>query len=237
MLITIEGIDGCGKATQTKLLQEKLPTIFNSIDCDAKVSTMSFPDYGNNLFANLVGEYLDGVHGDLNTLDPKIVSLFYAGDRFIHKQDIDNLSRGKDVLICDRYVESNTTFQVAKLPEEKKAELRAWLFKLEYGIYGLKQPDLTIWLDIPVSISSELVLKKKARDYTDKKADLHEAAYGFLEQVRNEHEWCYKNRKNWMVINCVDDNGNLRSIEDINDDLFNKVSYIYTNNNYHRLIK
>ena len=49
--IVIDGIDGSGKATQTKLLVAKLK------ENGYKVKTIDFPQYEENFFGKMVGRY------------------------------------------------------------------------------------------------------------------------------------------------------------------------------------
>lgn len=225
MLITIEGIDGSGKNTQAVLLKEKLQLQFPN----RKVSLISFPDYGNNLFAKEVGYYLDGKYGTIEEVPVKFACMMYAGDRYMSRDKILELSSGDNILICDRYVESNLAHQVAKLhTENEKQELRDWLHELEYGCYNLPKPDLTIWLSLPVSISTELVLKKKARSYTDNKQDLHESVSGYLRQVSNEYAYLSSINSWWKQVPCISlVNGEtvLNTIENVSSTVFNTVCH------------
>ncbi len=53
-LIVIDGADGCGKATQTRLLVEALRGI------ELLVETLDFPQYKQNVVGKLIGECLTG---------------------------------------------------------------------------------------------------------------------------------------------------------------------------------
>ena len=68
-LIVIDGGDGSGKATQTKLLAERLESN------NKTVVTFSFPRYAENMMGQLIGECQKGDHGDFVNLDPKIASV------------------------------------------------------------------------------------------------------------------------------------------------------------------
>ena len=75
-LIVIEGLDGSGKATQTKLLQEYLAAQGIS------VRRVSFPDYESDSSA-LVKMYLAGTFGDKpGDVNAYAASSFYAVDRW-----------------------------------------------------------------------------------------------------------------------------------------------------------
>lgn len=214
-IIVIEGIDGSGKNTQTALLVENLKKK------NLSASKMSFPSYEKTFFGREVGKYLDGQYGGIDEIPPQFAAILYAGDRFEKKDEIKSLTEGDQILILDRYVPSNIAHQCAKVELKKREALEHWIAELEYDVYGLPRPDLVIFLDMPATISQELVMKKDARSYTDKKKDLHE---NDKEHLTSSHE-CFRDlvRKNkWFSIACSDENG-LKSIADIQNDILNTV--------------
>ena len=74
-IIVIEGLDGSGKATQTKILAEKLESR------GLKVRKLEFPDYSNPSSA-LVKMYLGGEFGSKpEDVNAYAASAFYAVDR------------------------------------------------------------------------------------------------------------------------------------------------------------
>lgn len=210
-LITIEGIDGSGKGTQA----EKLVIELQKKGIEAKSYT--FPAYDKTFFGNEVGAFLRGDFGCIDTVHPKLASILFACDRLEQKAALlDDLDRGVYV-VCDRYVESNIAHQAAKLPEKDRAEFTSWVKKLEYQVNQLPKPDITFFLDVPLSVSKELVLKKKQRSYTNDQEDIHEAAHGYLENVYN----VYKELESldlWTSIKCTKDN-TIKPIDEINREL------------------
>jgi len=207
-IIAIEGIDGSGKNTQSQnILQAYLAQ-------GANVSKMSFPAYDKTFFGKEVGHYLNGHFGGLDAIHPKLSAMLYAGDRFECKPDLLRKLADGDTIILDRYVHSNVGYQTAKLPVQERAELRAWIEELEYDVYGLPKPDVVIFLDVPPATSSELVLKKEARSYTDKKKDLHEADDSYLGKVYSVFKEMAASDERWVTIDCFKQ-GELRAPEDI----------------------
>jgi len=113
-IIVIEGLDGSGKATQTKILCEKFSAL------GKKVTKLEFPNYESPAAAP-VKMYLDGEFGDKpDDVNAYAASAFYAVDRVASylqfwKKECDN----GGVILSDRYVTSNIIYQMSKLPKEE----------------------------------------------------------------------------------------------------------------------
>ena len=114
MLVAIEGIDASGKTTQTPLLKARIQS------CGLSVETLSFPRYGETLFADAVADYLNGEFGSLAMVPPQFAALLFAGDRFESLDLIAQLAQSFDVLILDRYVASNVAHNAAKVSPESR---------------------------------------------------------------------------------------------------------------------
>lgn len=209
----IEGLDGSGKATQSKILYEKL------LDLKYDTRHLSYPCYNSDSSA-LVKMYLNGeLSQDLNDINAYAASAFYAVDRcadFIKNKDLYKSS----ILISDRYVTSNMIYQAAKLPDCDKDYFLNWLSDFEYDKLGITRPDLVIYLDVDVNISQKLMSARYKND--DSKKDIHERNVNYLKSC-HEAALYISEKYNWNVIKC-DDGRNLRSINDISNDIFNIVS-------------
>ncbi len=214
-LITIEGIDGSGKGTQAKMLLEKL------LEKSIPAKLYSFPNYEKTFFGKEIGAYLRGEFGSIESVNPKLASILFAGDRFEKKHEIENDLSSGTIVICDRYVDSNIAHQCAKLSSEKRQELCNWLENLEYTIFGMPKPDTVFLLDVPLSISKEMVLNKSKRSYTDAKEDIHESAHGYLEEVFSMYLELGKCR-GWQKIECTRDS-HIRDATEIHESIFNFV--------------
>ena len=145
-LIIIEGGDGSGKATQTKLLQEHLQREGQS------VRAVSFPDYDSDSSA-LVRMYLRGDFGaDADAVNPYAASAFYAVDRFAsYQMHWKSFLEQGGIVLADRYTTSNMLYQMIKFndPADRRAYLD-WLEDFEFGKMGLPRPDLVCLLDVPL---------------------------------------------------------------------------------------
>lgn len=219
-LISIEGIDGSGKNTQTQLL------VNNLREKNFLVETISFPQYQSNFFGKEVANYLNGQFGGLNQIHPKLASMIYAGDRFESKENILSLLDKNDFLICDRYTPSNIAHQAAKFSDDKeKTDFILWLSKLEYEIYGLPKPTANIFLNVPPYFSDKLVELKEKRTYTDKKKDLHEENKDYLHKVYEQFLQLAKTETNWHIVECVH-NSSMRDIDDIASELLSIIEHL-----------
>ena len=195
-LIALEGIDGSGKRTQLDLLARAL---------DARGLAMlriSFPRYESS-FGKLVARYLNGEFGSLETVDPHLSALLYAGDRLEAKAEIESaLSTGK-IVLADRYIGSNLAHQSERIPPERRDEFLAWLKNLEYGLYGLPMEDLVVYLHVPAVEAHRLVGMKSQRAYTSLQRDIQEADVSHLAQTSLIYDRL-ATEPNWVRIDCTD---------------------------------
>lgn len=177
-LITIEGIDGAGKGTQTDLLVAKLKVEGHA------VVLFDFPRYGNPS-AWYVEQYLNGAYGSAESVGPYLGSFFFAVDRREAAANIKKALSEGAVVVCNRYVGSNLAHQGGKITDkEKRHAYFKWNDRVEYEVHGIPQPDINPVLFIPPEASRALVLKKAEREHLQgKKLDLHEADIGHLENT------------------------------------------------------
>ena len=212
ILIAFEGIDGSGKATQASELFSKLSKQ------SLKVELLTFPMYQTTFFGHEVGRYLDGAFGELRAVHPKLAALLYAGDRFESRNRILKSINSTDVLICDRFTGSNQAHHAAKLPLPERKGFTKWIERLECEIFGIPQPNLVIFLDISPEEAVKLIRQKSTRSYTNRKADIHEADFGYLTDVATVYRDLAK-KSNWVTVRCVQKNV-LRTIAEIHTDIW-----------------
>ena len=172
-LIVIEGIDGSGKSTQYKLLQQRLTSDgipFHSI---------VFPRYQEESSA-LIRLYLGGQFG-MNPSDVNgyAASTFFAVDRYAsYQQDWKSAYENGMLILADRYTTSNAVHQGCKFNDEDKPSFFNWLSDFEYEKLGLPKPDLVIYQDVTLELS---VSRLRAReDATNTHADIHEMNIDYL---------------------------------------------------------
>ena len=208
-LIAIEGIDGAGKGTQATRLVASLR------DMGLKADSLQFPRYGATTFGSAIGDFLNGRFGALNEVHPQLAAVLYAGDRYESRSLLLRMMDDNDVVVLDRFVGSNLAHQSAKLDGDARAALIKWIEKIEFEVFALPRPQLTVLIDMSSQMSRELVARKAARDYTAQEADLQESDLPYLEKVRRCYLALAHNRLDWRTVHGLKDDGSLRTIDDV----------------------
>ena len=132
--ISFEGLDGCGKTTQARLLADRLRA-------DGVEVVLTREPGGTTLGEEIRGLLLHGGH-----VAPWAEAALYAASRAQHVDEVIRpaLERGA-VVVCDRYVDSSVAYQgIARgLGLEQVLELNL-------AVVGGLMPDLTFLLEIGV---------------------------------------------------------------------------------------
>jgi len=161
VFIVIEGIDGAGGETQSKLLKEFLE------EKGFEVELLRYPDYEGSI-GRLIHEFLH----EKFELSPEVQFSLYATDMLKDRERIrEALSKNK-IVIADRYFTATLGYQCMSkgFPLEKGLKLAE--------LFELPKPDLVIFLDVSPRTSIERKFKEK------KSLDRHEVNEKFLEKVR-----------------------------------------------------
>ncbi|ACZ01531.1 dTMP kinase [Streptobacillus moniliformis] len=216
-LIIIEGTDGSGKQTQTQKLYNRL--VNNGIN----VKKISFPNYNSDASV-LVKMYLSGKFGSKPTdVNAYTASTFYGIDRYASYKlewEIEYLS--DYVIISDRYTGSNMIHHGSKIDDEiEKEKYLNWLEDLEFNKFELPRPDLTIFLNVPIEYTFNLMKNRDNKFTGDSKKDIHERDEEYLKKSYY-NALNIAREKNWKIINCVVDN-NMLSIDDIHELIYDEV--------------
>jgi len=216
-IIVIEGLDGCGKQTQSEKLYQRLK------EENYQVMKIAYPRY-ENPSSSLVKMYLSGEFGkDPSQISPYIASTFYAVDRYAsYKQDYEDFYKNGGILILDRYVTANMVHQAGKIDDiEERDKFLKWLWDFEFNLFGIPVPDKVFFLNIPPEVSQKLMAERENKFSHEKEKDIHESNKEYLNKMYNSA--CYLIEKfNWDEINCTKE-GNLRTIEDIHEEIYKKA--------------
>ena len=161
VLVNLEGIDGCGKSTQSKLLLEKLEGE------GEKVIILKEPTkrpHGQKLW--------DVLHGKRKATNEEILELFVL-DRIQHVEEkIQPALDDGTVVLMDRYYYSSMAYQVAGGIDVE--EIR------EKHVFAPK-PDIVLIFDLPVSIALERVKGHSNADEFEKEEHLEKVREAYLD--------------------------------------------------------
>lgn len=217
-LIIIEAGDGCGKATQTKLLAERLKS-------EGKlVKQVSFPDYQSESSA-LIKMYLQGAFGkDPAAVNAYAASVFYAVDRYASfRLKWQEAYESGAIILADRYTTSNMVHQAVKIQDHQEREAYlAWLWDFEFVKMGLPVPDAVIFLDLAPCYSAKLI-EERAKQLNCQK-DIHEQDQTYLTKCYEAYTALAK-KYDWKVIACAE-NDKVKSIKSIHDDICRSIQDI-----------
>ena len=197
-ILVIEGIDGSGKETQSKMLVNYLN------QHGYKAIEFSFPMYETptgKIFETCVLDkngpswFPEGYHN----LDPELVCLYTAADRKYNSAKITNYLEKDYIVVLNRYTSSNMAHQASKYANsDDRFYMYQWIDKLEYWLLKLPKPDYTILLKMPYNYLEQVTFAFKHND-----DDAVFKAYLELAELYN-----------WDKIECVSDN-KIKSKEEI----------------------
>ena len=217
-LLVLEAGDGSGKATQTKMLRERL------VAESRCVRQVEFPDYASPSSA-LVRMYLGGDFGErASEVNAYAASAFFAVDRYASFQTKwrADLEAGA-IVLADRYTTANMVHQAVKIEDAAEREaFLAWLEDFEYEKLALPRPDLVLFLDMDPAVSRRLIAARAAASGAAR--DIHERDEDYL--VR-----CHRASVNlaarcgWQRVRCSEE-GEPLSREAVHEKIYEAVRRI-----------
>ena len=161
VLVNLEGIDGCGKSTQSKLLLEKLEGE------GEKVIILKEPTkrpHGQKLW--------DVLHGKRKASNEEILELFVLDRKQHVEEKIQPSLDDGAVVLMDRYYYSSMAYQVAGGIDVE--EIR------EKHVFAPK-PDVVLIFDLPVSVALERVKGHSDADEFEKEEHLEKVREAYLD--------------------------------------------------------
>lgn len=219
--IVIEGLDGSGKSTQIRLVEKFLR------EKQIRSKFIHFPRQDSPIYGELINRFLRGELGNIDTVNPYLIALIYAGDRKDAASQLLNWMDSGYMVIADRYLYSNIAFQCAKLlPGKQRDELATWIKNLEYDYNKIPIPDLNLFLDVPFGFTRNSLSKErkgKEREYLNGGTDIHESDLSFQEKVREIYKWQVEQNTDFESVDCSDKTGQILSTEEISDRILSKI--------------
>ena len=147
-------------------------------------------------------------------------SVFFAVDRYAsYQEDWGAAYRSGELILANRYTTSNAVHQASKLERAEREAFLSWLFDLEYRRLELPEPDLVVYLDLPVELTERLLRARRERTHTQ--ADIHEQDEAYLRSCRENAREIARDL-GWRRIDCSR-NGDLRTPEDIHREVWDLV--------------
>ncbi|HEX5456722.1 MAG TPA: FAD-dependent thymidylate synthase [Candidatus Saccharimonadales bacterium] len=208
IFIALEGTNGSGKSTQFKLIADRLKK--NGYD----VETFRFPQYGDQS-SYFIREYLAGNLGKPEDIGPYTASMFFALDRFHSAEKIrEALEKGK-VVLADRFTGSNMAHQGVLFDNvEQRRGFFIWLDQIEYEMFKIPRPHISLVLRVPADIASKNVTKR------GEEKDIHEKDMEHLKKsVEVYDNLCQLFPKDFKEIDCVR-SGKILDPQTINDQIW-----------------
>ncbi len=175
LFITFEGIEGCGKSTQARMLKEFLIKEGKSVFLTREP--------GGPKIAEDIREMLLSVNN--KEMLPQTEVLLYMASRSQHTGEwiIPELEKGK-IVISDRYYDSTFAYQGAA----RKIDGKLIDTIRRYATFGLV-PDITFLVDLPEEIGLSRILKKDADRLEQESMEFHKRVReGFLDLAKKEPE-------------------------------------------------
>ena len=186
--ITFEGIDGCGKSTQVKMLVD----VMNSVE----KNTILVREPGGTTISEEIREIL--LHRHLSDISDRTEALLMTGSRaqLTYEIVMPNLINGKNV-VADRFYDSTLAYQGGG----RNLDLD-WLIKLNHFATYELEPDVTFLVDILPEEASKRKSKEEDR--------IERAGIELQALVRNTYlELSIKFKERFVVI---DGHGTIESI-------------------------
>lgn len=142
-IIAFEGIDGCGKTTQVKMIYDKLK------------------EEGYNVHVPSRNKYCDffSLEKLINSEDksPELTAIIFAMDRWMtYINEWKEIYENGGIILCDRYILSNIVYSISV----SNFELRLELGELEEFIFKIPLPDLNLIFKVPSVIVNSLLNRK-----------------------------------------------------------------------------
>lgn len=189
MLLVIEGPDKAGKSTQAMMLKDTLTTM------GYRCAMMSFPDYSTP-----IGKEIEAFLRGKREYPLQVKHMLLSANRWEKKDEVERLLASNDVVILNRYYQSNIVYGIANGLDMQ------WLEMLDRC---LPKEDLVIVLHVTAEVALERArLNAMHRDMFESVELLKRVSLLYLELA---------GRYGWIVV----DGG--RRVEEVHRDVLSIV--------------
>ena len=196
MFITFEGIDGCGKTTQAKLLAESLEK--------AGYKVLITREPGGTEFADKIRSI---VKDSSIKIDGLTEYLLFASARADHiEKVIKPALKENTIVICDRFIDSSYAYQ----GYGKNVDLE-FIINTNKFIIGDLYPDLTFYIDIsPKEAMKRIEFRNEFRNENNDRLETNNLGF-FMSVVDGYYDLLGKDSREKRIVKI----SGLKSIHDI----------------------
>jgi dTMP kinase len=174
IFITLEGSEGCGKSTQTRLLRDDLRKEGYEVFTTREPGGTAIGDEVRKIL-------LDPKH---RRMSPLAETLLYMASRAqLVEEVIFPKLRKRMIVVCDRWLDATVAYQGYAGGLHVK-----WIKDLGQVVTQNLVPDLSLYLDLPVSVGLARAKKRRPADRVERKSlTYHESVrQGYLKISKEE---------------------------------------------------
>jgi len=201
LFIAFEGIDGCGKSTQVKLLAERLAAAGHKVHITVEPTD------------RFIGALIRKIFRHELAADHRTIAGLFVADRLDHLLNEQNglirLMQEGHIIITDRYLFSSYAYQGAHMAID-------WVIGANSLAAGLLSPDLNIFIDIPPEVGMRRINVSRST------TELYETIEN-LTAVRDNYLKAFEKLRASEKIFITDGN---RPAEEIAGDIWEKISHL-----------
>ena len=178
-LITIEGIEGAGKSTNLKVIENTLR--------EASIAFITTREPGGTLIAENIRKLL--LEKGSEIIHEKAEVLLMIASRKQHLSQVIEPALKKNIwVVCDRFTDASYAYQ----GYGRGLDLSI-ISSLKEIVHPQINPDLTIVLDVPVKIAMDRVRKRGKLDRFEQEN------LNFFNKIRNGYKEIVKNNRNRCI--------------------------------------
>ncbi len=166
--ITLEGLEGAGKSTAMAFVREWFEARGETVICTREP--------GGTPLAEELRAVLKAVREEPVAASTELLLMFAARAQHVERVIRPALAAGK-VVICDRFTDSTRAYQGAG-----RGMSMSTIDQLAEVAHAGCDPELTLWLDVPVALGLERAASREAADRFEQEA------LAFFERVRGGFE-------------------------------------------------
>jgi dTMP kinase len=150
--IVLDGLDGSGKGTQVKLLQERLVRVGRSVHFTREP--------GGAELSEDIRKVIKSSHGSVADVGTIFLLFWASRNEWMQKSVLPMLGKGVPVF-TDRGDSSTYAYQVCA---EEHLELADWCFEIRERVFGVNKPSCYIILEVSPEIARNRAISDKNRE-------------------------------------------------------------------------